>query len=260
MLASYQRQTQAALPAILHIDTGMNRLGYGKDTRSLLADKDSGLQEIELQLVMSHLACSDDPSDDCNRYQLEQFTQLIQPFAHIPKSLCNSGGIFLPSDYHFQLTRPGIALYGSMPDPATPDSPLRPVLSWQADIVQIRTLQTGERAGYGGEFIARTPTRLATIAAGYADGYARALYQPDRGQIATVEIAGKIVPLAGRVSMDVLIADVTSLTDAELETADHACLLGPHYSLTEMATDLDTISYEILTGLGDRPARLYDGA
>ncbi|MGB1933039.1 MAG: alanine racemase [Candidatus Puniceispirillaceae bacterium] len=259
MLASYQRQTQAALPAILHIDTGMNRLGYGKDTRSLLADKDSGLQEIELQLVMSHLACSDDPSDDYNRYQLEQFTQLIQPFAHIPKSLCNSGGIFLPSDYHFQLTRPGIALYGSMPDPATPDSPLRPVLSWQADIVQIRTLQTGERAGYGGEFIARTPTRLATIAAGYADGYARALYQPDRGQIATVEIAGKIVPLAGRVSMDVLIADVTSLTDAELETADHACLLGPHYSLTEMATDLDTISYEILTGLGDRPARLYDG-
>ena len=260
MLAAYQRQTQAALPAILHIDTGMNRLGYGKDTRSLLADKDSGLQEIELQLVMSHLACSDDPSDDYNRYQLEQFTQLIQPFAHIPKSLCNSGGIFLPSDYHFQLTRPGIALYGSMPDPATPDSPLRPVLSWQADIVQIRTLQTGERAGYGGEFIARTPTRLATIAAGYADGYARALYQPDRGQIATVEIAGKIVPLAGRVSMDVLIADVTSLTDAELETADHACLLGPHYSLTEMATDLDTISYEILTGLGDRPARLYDGA
>ena len=260
MLAAYQRQTQAALPAILHIDTGMNRLGYGKDTRSLLADKDSGLQEIELQLVMSHLACSDDPSDDYNRYQLEQFTQLIQPFAHIPKSLCNSGGIFLPSDYHFQLTRPGIALYGSMPDPATPDSPLHPVLSWQADIVQIRTLQTGERAGYGGEFIARTPTRLATIAAGYADGYARALYQPDRGQIATVEIAGKIVPLAGRVSMDVLIADVTSLTDAELETADHACLLGPHYSLTEMATDLDTISYEILTGLGDRPARLYDGA
>ncbi|MGC6474750.1 MAG: alanine racemase [Candidatus Puniceispirillaceae bacterium] len=260
ILAAYQRQTQAALPAILHIDTGMNRLGYGKDTHGLLDDKNSGLQDIKLQLVMSHLACSDDPSDDYNRYQLEQFTQLIQPFADIPKSLSNSGGIFLPADYHFQLTRPGIALYGSMPDPKTPDSPLHPVLSWQADIVQIRSLQTGERAGYGGEFIARTPTRLATIAAGYADGYARALYQPGRGQISKVEIAGKIVPLAGRISMDVVIADVTSLTDAELERADHACLLGPHYSLAEMATDLDTISYEILTGLGDRPARLYDGA
>ena len=259
-LAAYQRQTQTALPAILHIDTGMNRLGYGRDNHNLLADKDGGLQEIELRLVMSHLACSDDPADDYNRYQLEQFTQLVQPFANVPKSLCNSGGIFLPADYHFQLTRPGIALYGSMPDPKTPDSPLRPVLSWQADIVQIRTLQTGERAGYGGDFVARTPTRLAIIAAGYADGYDRALYQPGRGQTAKVEIAGKIVPLAGRVSMDVVIADVTSLTDAELERADQACLLGPHYSLAEMATDTNTISYEILTGLGDRPARLYDGA
>ena len=260
MLARYQQQTQAVLPAILHIDTGMNRLGYGMDSHDLLANKDSVLQQLQLRLVMSHLACSDDPADDYNRYQLEQFTQLVQPFANIPKSLCNSGGIFLPSKYHFQLTRPGIALYGAMPDPKTPDSPLRPVLSWHADIVQIRTLQTGERAGYGGEFLARTPTRLATIAAGYADGYARALYQPRQNQIAKVEIAGKLVPLAGRVSMDVLIADITSLSEAEIASAHQACLLGPHYSLAEMACDLDTISYEILTGLGDRPARLYDGA
>ena len=108
-------------------------------------------------------------------------------------------------------------------------------------------------------FTAEAPTRLATIAAGYADGYARALYQPQKGRIAKVEIAGKHVPLAGRVSMDLLIADVTSLSDAELQSADKACLLGAHYGLPEMAADRNTISYEVLTGLGDRLTRLYDG-
>ena len=196
MLAAYQRQTQVVLPAILHIDTGMNRLGFGKDTRSLLADKDSGLREIELQLVMSHLACSDDPSDDYNRYQLEQFTQLIQPFAHIPKSLCNSGGFFCPLIIIFSLPALASRFMGPCQtrqhqtarcDRFCPGRPISfKFAPFRQESVQVMV----------GEFIARTPTRLATIAAGYADGYARALYQPDRGQIATVEIAGKIVPLA----------------------------------------------------------------
>jgi alanine racemase len=137
---------------------------------------------------------------------------------------------------------------------------LKPVVSWYADIIQIRNLKKGECAGYGAMFTADAPTRLATIAAGYADGYARALYQPQKGRIAKVEIAGKHVPLAGRVSMDLLIADVTSLSDTELQSADKACLLGPHYGLPEMAADRNTISYEVLTGLGDRLTRLYDGA
>ena len=259
-LAAYQVKKQAALPAILHIDTGMNRLGFGTDSHGFLSDPSHILHQLELSLVMSHLACSDDSADSMNGFQLEQFTRLVQPFSYIRKSLCNSGGIFLPSAYHFDVTRPGIALYGAMPDPDMTDSRLLPTLRWDADIVQIRKLEKGERAGYGGEFIAKTPARLATIAAGYADGYDRALYQPNRGIIAKVEIAGKAVPLAGRVSMDLLIADVTSLSDSEIASASKACLIGAHYSLAEMAKDRQTISYEVLTGLGDRMARLYDGA
>ena len=260
-LAAYPVKTQSALPAILHIDTGMNRLGFGTDSHVFLSDPLHVLHALELSLVMSHLACSDDPSDSTNQAQLEQFTRLARPFAHIPKSLCNSGGIFLPDAYHFDVTRPGIALYGAMPSPDMTDKGLRPALRWDADIVQIRTLEKGERAGYGGEFIANdAPTRLATIAAGYADGYDRALYQPERGIVAKVEIAGKVVPLAGRVSMDLLIADVTSLGDSEIASASKACLIGAHYSLAEMAKDRQTISYEVLTGLGDRMMRLYDGA
>ena len=259
-LAAYQRRSGKRLAAILHIDTGMNRLGYGQDTHDLLIGDNSPLAELNLCLVMSHLACADEPENEYNRFQLEQFQNLTASFASIPKSFSNSGGIFLPPSYHFDLTRPGIALYGAMPDPAMQNKHLKPVVSWYADIIQIRNLKKGECAGYGAMFTADAPTRLATIAAGYADGYARALYQPQKGRIAKVEIAGKHVPLAGRVSMDLLIADVTSLSDAELQSADKACLLGPHYGLPEMAADRDTISYEVLTGLGDRLTRLYDGA
>jgi alanine racemase len=259
-LAAYQRRSGKRLAAILHIDTGMNRLGYGQDTRDLFIGGDRPLAELNLCLVMSHLACADEPENEYNRFQLEQFQNLTASFASIPKSFSNSGGIFLPPSYHFDLTRPGIALYGAMPDPAMQNKHLKPVVSWYADIIQIRNLKKGECAGYGAMFTADAPTRLATIAAGYADGYARALYQPQKGRIAKVEIAGKHVPLAGRVSMDLLIADVTSLSDSELQSADKACLLGPHYGLPEMAADRNTISYEVLTGLGDRLTRLYDGA
>ena len=259
-IAAYQRQMETRLAAILHIDTGMGRLGYGQDTHNFLTNDNSPLDELDLCLVMSHLACADEPANDYNRFQLEQFQILTASFAGIPKSFSNSGGIFLPPSYHFDLTRPGIALYGAMPDPAMQNKHLKPVVSWHADIVQIRDLKKGECAGYGSIFTADAPTRLATIAAGYADGYARALYQPQSGNIARIEIAGKIVPLAGRVSMDLLIADVTSLSDSELQSADKACLLGPHYGLPEMAADRDTISYEVLTGLGERLTRLYDGA
>ena len=259
-IAAYQRQMETRLAAILHVDTGMSRLGYGQDTHNLLTNDNSPLAELDLCLVMSHLACADEPANDYNRFQLEQFQNLTASFADIPKSFSNSGGIFLPPSYHFDLTRPGIALYGAMPDPAMQNKHLKPVVSWYADIIQIRNLKKGECAGYGAMFTADAPTRLATIAAGYADGYARALYQPQKGRIAKVEIAGKHVPLAGRVSMDLLIADVTSLSDVELQSADKACLLGPHYGLPEMAADRNTISYEVLTGLGDRLTRLYDGA
>lgn len=259
-ITAYQRQSGKHLPAILHIDTGMNRLGFGQDSHYLLTSDNNPLKELKLCLVMSHLACADEPENDYNAFQLEQFQQLTAPFAGIPRSLCNSGGIFLPPSYHFDLTRPGIALYGAMPNPATDNKYLKPVVSWHADIVQIRNLKKGECAGYGAMFTADAPIRLATIATGYADGYARALYQPQHNKIAKVEIAGKIVPLAGRVSMDLLIADVTSLSDAELQSADKACLLGSHYGLHEMAADRNTISYEVLTGLGDRLTRLYDGS
>ena len=258
-LSSFNQTILNPLSAAVHIDTGMSRLGLDKAGFEALTSSMSSSHPLSVCLVMSHLACADEPAHELNTDQLEKFKQLSAAFKDTKKSLSNSAGILLGQEFHFDLTRPGISLYGTMSDPATVDENLQPVFSWQADILQVRMIEKGETVGYGAEFTATHPTKLATLGVGYADGYARALYRPDQGCVATVGIGGYAAPLAGRVSMDLIVADVSHVPDAVLEEAGHAELIWEGFRLEDMALARHTIAYEVMTGLGGRIIRHYDG-
>ena len=256
-LVNYNRINSSSLPAALHLDTAMNRLGLAPNDIQRLAEQLTPSGPLPLCLVMSHLACADDPFHSLNTKQLNMFSILAAQFKNTPKSLANSAGILLAETFHFNLTRPGISLYGCMTDPEIKNKQLTPVLNWQAEILQIRYVEKGESVGYGAEFTAQTPIKLATIGAGYADGYARSLYQPERNKYALVGIGGHAAPLVGRVSMDLIVADVSKIPDPVLQGAEYADLIWPGYPLEQMALDRQTIAYEVMTGLGGRAKRHY---
>ena len=256
-LIRFNRKNSFSLPSALHIDTAMNRLGLAPNDIQRLVEHLSSDNPLPLCLVMSHLACADNPLHSLNTDQLKKFSSLAAHFEHTPKSLANSAGILLAKRFHFDLTRPGIGLYGVMTDPAKKDKQLKPVLNWQGKILQIRDINEGQSVGYGAEFTAKTPMKLATIGAGYADGYARALYQPERNKTALVGIGGHAAPLVGRVSMDLIVADVSRIPVSVLQKAVHADLIWSGYPLEQMALDRQTIAYEVMTGLGGRAKRHY---
>lgn len=237
-------------PFYIHIDTGMARLGFSPDDIASLSWSD-----LPLAGIISHLASADLKDAQQNQDQLARLQAVINPLPDVPVSFANSGGIFLGPAFHFNEVRPGLALHGLTAYAGDQDhSGLRPILRWDAPIMQIRALQAGDTIGYGASFTAKTDMRVATIGAGYADGYRRQLQ--GKGMI---EIGGYITKPVGRISMDLLVVDVTAIPDDILTNAQTACLLGPHYTLQQMAGDLDTIAYEVLTGLGDRVFRAYDG-
>ena len=259
-LSSFNQTAVMPLSAAVHIDTGMNRLGLGKDSLDRLTSLTSAGEYLPVCLVMSHLACADDPAHEMNLRQLDTFKKRSASMKQTAHSLANSAGILLGADYHFDLTRPGISLYGALADPAGVNSNLQQVFGWQADILQVRRIEKGETVGYGAEYTATQTTKLATIGVGYADGYARALYRPDQNCVATVGIGGYAAPLAGRVSMDLIVVDVSHVPDAVLEQTEYADLVWPKFTLEDMALARQTIPYEVMTGLGGRIIRHYDGA
>lgn len=226
-------------PFGIQLDTGMNRLGMEWDEWAAVA-------AIALQqgpsLVMSHLACADEPDHPMNAYQLDVFHQMTDGIT-VPRSLSATGGILLGPEYHFDVTRPGIGLYG-----AAPFAQASPVVQLDLPVIQIRELEPGEVVGYGNSWQAERPTRLATVAGGYADGLLRSL----SGK-ATLWHGDQPCPLVGRVSMDLLTIDVTDLT----ETPQSLTLLGPNQTVDELAEVAGTIGYEILTSLGGRYTRRY---
>ena len=247
----YQRYVydQQPLPFWVHIDTGMARLGLSFE--ELL---ETELDGLPVQGYMSHLAHSDEPSAAQNRSQLNAFNTGSETLPKRAMSLANSGGIFLGSSYHFQHVRPGLALHGYASHAQDQEkSGLKPILRWDAPILQIRSLNKGDTVGYGASFIANAPIRVATIGAGYADGYKRGLQ--DYGHI---NIGGYITKPIGRISMDLMVIDVTHIPEGILENISDVCLLGAHYTAQDMANDLNTIPYEVLTSLGDRVVRVYD--
>lgn len=239
--------------AILHLDTGMARLGLGIAEQARLADDPRLLDGLRLAFVMSHLACADLPEHPMNPRQAAAFAAAADRSAPgVPRSLANSSGLFLGHGYASALARPGCALYGLNPTPARPN-PMRPVVRLAVPVLQLRDLAAGETAGYGAAWTAQRSTRIATVAAGYADGYLRSL----GGQAVVGSLHARPAPLVGRISMDLTTFDVTDIPAAR--AGDMMVLMGeaPAPSPDALAAAARTIGYEVLTALGRRYQRRY---
>jgi len=251
---------RTSLDAVLHVDTGMNRLGLPSEELAILSGEHARrLAGLNLVLVMSHLACGDEPANPKNNEQLSRFRQALAMLPPAPASLAASHGTMLGLDYHFDLVRPGVALYGADPQrpeggrnaAATP-SLMQTACVLSARVLQVRRIDSGESVGYAATFRAKRPTMLATVALGYADGLPRTL-----SNTGTAAFGGLRVPIAGRVSMDMIVLDVTDLP-APPETGDEAEFLGDTIGLSEVAALAGTNEYEILTRLRRVP-RVYEG-
>lgn len=245
-------------PAMLHIDTGMRRLGLDTgEIKTVMADP-SCLDGVNLTGVMSHFACADEPGHDLTGWQYAAFTDftdiLSRRFPGLRRSLCNSAGLFASADYHFDLVRPGMAVYGLNPVPGQPN-PMRSVVGLKTRILQVHDALAGESIGYGAIEMSRTKRRVATVGLGYADGFLRSLSR--RGQLFW---QGQACPILGRVSMDLVIVDVTGVSAPEPVAGDWLEVLGPQQDADRLAHDAGTIGYEILIQLGPRYTRRVHNA
>jgi alanine racemase len=240
--------------AVLHLDTGMSRLGLDAREQATLAVERNRLDGIALRYVMTHLACADEPYHALNEAQRSRFAEAATRIAPgVPRSVANSSGIFLGAGFRSDLARPGCALYGINPTPGAAN-PMRQVARLEAEILQIRDIAAGDTVGYGASWTATAPRRIATVAAGYADGYLRSLSGRSLGIL-----HGKEAPLVGRVSMDLTTFDVTDISD--VRPGDRLTLIGGAGNTPDdIAARCGTIGYEILTSLGRRYARVYEGA
>jgi alanine racemase len=239
------------LPAVLQVDSGMSRLGLSPEEARLLAAEPARLAGVRPLFLMSHLAHADAPSAQQNRDQLAAWDGLRALFPGLGFSFANSGGVFLGPQFHGDLVRPGIALYGGVPSPLAGES-LSPVVRLDVPVIQTRTVPAGTLIGYGGDFVAPAEMRLATIEVGYADGLPRSV--AGKG---AVYYGGVRLPFVGRVSMDSVVVDVSALPPDCLQLGSKVELIGPHQTIDQLAETADTIAYEILTSLGRRYHRVY---
>jgi alanine racemase len=242
-------------PCAIHLDTGMNRLGFDSLARLKWAMEMHGATS-GADLLMSHFVSSEMPGDPLNQAQIELFEAARAVFPHLPASLANSSGMFLDPSPIYDLGRPGYALYGGNPTPGRPN-PMRPVVTLTAAIQQIRSIEAGMSCGYNAQWTAKRPTRLATLLIGYADGLPRGAGATDARPGAEVAVAGRRAPLVGRVSMDLTIVDVTDLPEDAVRVGDPVEFFGPSVDLDEFATRSGTIGYHLLTSLGPRHQRDY---
>ena len=253
--AAFGRIYGRKLPCAIHVDTGINRLGFSlPEYAGLLADT-ATMRDMNVTLLMSHLACADDPPHPLNAKQRDAFNVARSKLPGVPASLANSSGIFLGKDYAHDLVRPGIALYGGNPTSALAN-PMQAVAYLEGAIMQTRNVETGETVGYGATWQARRETRIAVLGAGYKDGVPRSLSSRESNSPPQVFVGGRRCPIIGRVSMDMMVIDVTDLP-LPVRRGDRAEILGPNILIDEAASWAGTISYELLTRLGSRYARLY---
>ena len=244
------------LSAALHIDTGLHRLGLAaRDVRRLAGDSDL-MTGLDLRFVMSHLACADTPRDPKNRDQLLAFETLSALFPGVPRSLAASDGLMLGPAYHFDLVRPGYGLYGGQASVTNP-APVTPAVTVKVQIVSVQDVPAGDTVGYAAVWRAKRPSRIATLAAGYADGVPRSASAPDGRPGGLVLIGDTLAPIAGRVSMDLITVDITDLPPDSVQPGRFATLIGPGLTIEDAGYAAGTIGYEILTRLGPRFARLY---
>lgn len=252
--AAFCAATGRRWPAAIHVDTGMNRLGLDLAEAALVAEPGPQALAFEPALLMSHLACADDPAHPLTNRQIDRFAQVRSLFPGIAASLANSAGCTLPAARH-DLARPGIALYGGRfrADLA----PLEAIARLDAPLIRVRDVRAGDTVGYGATWTARRPSRIGIISVGYADGYLRMTSASDARGGASVMVGGRACPLAGRVSMDLIAID---LTDAgAVKAGDLVTLIGDGIGVDDIAGAAGTIGYEMLTSLGRRYHRCYIG-
>lgn len=243
------------LPAAVQVDSGLNRLGLDRgDVDAAMADGEM-LSWLDLKLVLSHLACADDPNDPKNAAQLAEFRTLAARMLPAPLSLAASDGLMLGRPFHFDLVRPGYALYGGQAFQGGP-TPVRPVVRVEARVLQVRDVPDGATIGYAATFATKGTRRIATVAAGYADGLFRHLSAATGETGGCIEIGGHRAPIVGRVSMDLITIDVTDSPSA-VRRGDLVTLIGPNLSIEAVGAAAGTIGYEVLTSLGRRYHRTY---
>ncbi|KAA0681430.1 alanine racemase [Roseomonas genomospecies 6] len=252
-IAAWQAHAKAQdtpLPAVVHIDTGMNRLGLGPDELDTLVGDLSRIDGVEVQVWMTHLACADEDSA-MNSQQLGRFRSAVGRLPAAKASFANSSGIFHGPAFHFDLVRPGCALYGVNPTPGFAN-PMRATIRLDARLLQVRNVDSPMTVGYGATHRVAARGKIATIAVGYADGYLRSL--SGRGH---VFVNGVAAPVVGRVSMDLVTVDVSHLPDEAVTPGGLVELIGPNRPVDTVADEGGTIGYEILTSLGARYHRVY---
>lgn len=233
---------------LLHVDTGMARLGLDGAETARLIENPALLHGLDVRYLMTHLACADEPEHPLNRLQAQAMQRLAAAFPHIPQSIANSSGLFSPL-FASALARPGIALYGANPAPWA-ENPMQPVVRLEVPILQVRQIDRGTPVGYGASWVAGRPTVLATVPVGYADGYLRSL--SNRGTMTLGEVT---VPVAGRVSMDLVTLDVTDVPARHVHPGAMIEVFGETVTLDDAAKAAGTIPYELLTGLSRRYLR-----
>ena len=257
----WQRQTNRGVTenALLHIDTGMSRLGLPPEEVARLAAEPERLASLNIAFVMSHLACAEQPEHPMNEAQLSEFKAALvslAPVAGTAKlSLANSSGIFLGPEFHFDLARPGAALYGLNPTPEK-TNPMAEVVRLQGKILQVRHVDPPRTVGYGAAHSLARPSRIATVPVGYADGYLRSAGNQAKNQTCGY-IGGVPMPVVGRVSMDMITLDVTEIPPEHAQPGTPVDLIGGPHPVDALAAESGTIGYEILTSLGRRYWRSY---
>jgi alanine racemase len=241
--------------AALQVDTGMRRLGITPDEAVALAPR-AHTENHGIALLMSHLACAQTPDHPLNAGQIALFRELHALYPGVPASLVNSSGLFLGDAGHFDLARPGAALYGVNPTPGRPN-PMKSVVELTGRILQLRSVARDDTVGYDATWTAKRPSRIAVVALGYADGLLRANSGTDERPGGAALVAGKRCPIVGRISMDLVCIDVTDLADGSVHRGDLATLIGGEIGIDDIAASAGTIGYEILTRLGLRSQVVY---
>jgi alanine racemase len=243
--------------AALQVDTGMKRLGISVDEAAALAPRVQ-TDNHGIALLMSHLACAEQADHPLTVGQLKLFREVRALYRGLPASLANSSGVFLGDPAHFDLVRPGAALYGVNPTPGK-SNPMRGVVELSGRILQLRDVAADQTVGYGATWTAKRATRIAVVALGYADGLMRAASGTDRERGGSAMVAGQRCPIAGRISMDLVALDVTDVPAGAIHRGDLATFIGAGISVDDFAAAAGTIGYEVLTRLGTRPHLVYRG-
>lgn len=239
------------LPAVLHVDTGMARTGLSMKELQSLADTPQLLDGIDLKLVISQMVYSHKENPVYSAFQRQRFDSALRLLPKVPASLAKSGAVFLGSDYHYQLVRPGIGLHGVNPTMES-KNPLVPVVSLWAKVYQIQEITKGQTVGYSQTFEATDRMKIATLAIGYADGYPWGM--ANKGYVYFGQYKA---PIVGRISMDLITVDVTHVPDMLVHQGAWAQLIGQDVTIEKIAEVVGTVPYEVLLGLGKRFQRIY---